>query len=95
MPKEASFNLSNTEKRRIDDLLLEIFCSQHVSQVKALEIVDKMGVSCDAFCKYFQDLEDAYLYTIKSSSHIVHQDILGLISENKQHLFLGIEKYSE
>ncbi|HFU5937803.1 TPA: TetR/AcrR family transcriptional regulator, partial [Enterococcus faecium] len=40
-------------------------------------------------------LEDAYLYTIKSSSHIVHQDILKFISENKQHFFLGIEKYLE
>ncbi|HGF7076931.1 TPA: TetR/AcrR family transcriptional regulator, partial [Enterococcus faecium] len=32
---------------------------------------------------------------IKSSSHIVHQDILKFISENKQHFFLGIEKYLE
>lgn len=35
------------------------------------------------------------MYTIKSSSHIVHQDILTFISENKQHFFLGIEKYLE
>ena len=52
-------------------------------------------MSRGAFYKYFQDLEDAYLYTIKSSSHIVHQDILKFISENKQHFFLGIEKYLE
>lgn len=95
MPKETFFNLSNAKKQRIDDLLLEIFCSQHISQVKVSEIVDKMGMSRGAFYKYFQDLEDAYLYTIKSSSHIVHQDILKFISENKQHFFLGIEKYLE
>lgn len=95
MPKETFFNLSNAKKQRIDDLLLEIFCSQHISQVKVSEIVDKMGMSRGAFYKYFQDLEDAYLYTIKSSSHIVHQDILKFISENKQHFFLGVEKYLE
>ncbi|EFF27228.1 transcriptional regulator [Enterococcus faecium E1679] len=95
MPKETFFNLSNAKKQRIDDLLLEIFCSQHISQVKVSEIVDKIGMSRGAFYKYFQDLEDAYLYTIKSSSHIVHQDILKFISENKQHFFLGIEKYLE
>lgn len=54
-----------------------------------------MGMSRGAFYKYFQDLEGAYLYTIESSSHIVHQDILKFVNENKQHFFLGIERYLE
>ena len=54
MPKETFFNLSNAKKQRIDDLLLEIFCSQHISQVKVSEIVDKMGMSRGAFINIFK-----------------------------------------
>ena len=54
MPKET-FSIYRTQKKqRIDDLLLEIFCSQHISQVKVSEIVDKMGMSRGAFINIFK-----------------------------------------
>lgn len=54
MPKETFFNLSNAKKQRIDDLLLEIFCSQHISQVKVSEIVDKMACCAVLFINIFK-----------------------------------------
>lgn len=93
MPKETFLNLPKEKKQRINELLLETFCKQHISQVKVAEIVEKMGMSRGAFYKYFQDLEDAYLYTIHNSSQLVHQDIMTFVDQNKHDFFLGIEKY--
>ena len=52
-----------------------------------------MAMSRGAFYKYFEDLEDAYTYTIQYYSIQIHRDILKYISQNKQDFFQGIENY--
>lgn len=93
MPKSTFLNLSNEKKQRLIEILLENFSARHISQVKVADIVEDMAMSRGAFYKYFEDLEDAYTYTIQYYSIQIHRDILKYISQNKQDFFQGIENY--
>lgn len=92
MPKKL-FNLSNAKKQRIDDLLLEIFCSQHISQVKVSEIVDKMGMSRGAFINIFKIWKMLICIRSKQFSHSPSR-YLKFISETNNISF-GDRKYLE
>ena len=93
MPKSTFLNLHNEKKQRLIEILLENFSARHISQVKVADIVEDMAMSRGAFYKYFEDLEDAYTYTIQYYSIQIHRDILKYISQNKQDFFQGIENY--
>lgn len=93
MPKSTFLNLPNEKKQRLIEILLENFSARHISQVKVADIVEDMAMSRGAFYKYFEDLEDAYTYTIQYYSIQIHRDILKYISQNKQGFFQGIENY--
>lgn len=93
MPKSTFLNLPNEKKQRLIEILLENFLARHISQVKVADIVEDMAMSRGAFYKYFEDLEDAYTYTIQYYSIQIHRDILKYISQNKQDFFQGIENY--
>ena len=93
MPKTPFLNLPNEKKQRLIEILLENFSARHISQVKVADIVEDMAMSRGAFYKYFEDLEDAYTYTIQYYSIQIHRDILKYISQNKQDFFQGIENY--
>ncbi|EOS7814851.1 TetR/AcrR family transcriptional regulator [Enterococcus hirae] len=93
MPKSTFLNLPNEKKQRLIEILLENFSARHISQVKVADIVEDMAMSRGAFYKYFEDLEDAYTYTIQCYSIQIHRDILKYISQNKQDFFQGIENY--
>lgn len=93
MPKSTFLNLPNEKKQRLIEILLENFSARHSSQVKVADIVEDMAMSRGAFYKYFEDLEDAYTYTIQYYSIQIHRDILKYISQNKQDFFQGIENY--
>lgn len=93
MPKSTFLNLPNEKKQRLIEILLENFSARHISQVKVADIVEDMAMSRGAFYKYFEDLEDAYTYTIQYYSIQIHRDILIYISQNKQDFFQGIENY--
>ena len=54
MPKETFLNLPKSKQAVIDDILLQTFCAQSISQVKVSQIVDQMGMSRGAFYKYFK-----------------------------------------
>ncbi len=87
MPKSTFLNLPNEKKQRLIEILLENFSARHISQVKVADIVEDMAMSRGAFYKYFEDLEDAYTYTIQYYSIQIHRDILKYISQNKQDFF--------
>ncbi|EOB1379113.1 TetR/AcrR family transcriptional regulator [Enterococcus hirae] len=93
MPKSTFLNLPNEKKQRLIEILLENFSARHISQVKVADIVEDMAMSRGSFYKYFEDLEDAYTYTIQYYSIQIHRDILKYISQNKQDFFQGIENY--
>ncbi|WP_261806529.1 TetR/AcrR family transcriptional regulator [Lapidilactobacillus luobeiensis] len=93
MPKETFLNLPATRQKEIEQLLLEIFYNRPVSQVKVTEIVERMEMSRGAFYKYFEDLNDAYHYTLAQNSKIIRHDILRSIDENQEDFFAGIEHY--
>lgn len=93
MPKSTFLNLPNEKKQRLIEILLENFSARHISQVKVADIVEDMAMSRGAFYKYFEDLKDAYTYTIQYYSIQIHRDILKYISQNKQDFFQGIENY--
>lgn len=93
MPKETFFNISEEKQQWILEILLDKFYDRHISQVKVSEIVEAMGMSRGAFYKYFQDLEDAYTFSVRNYSNRVHGDIIASINRNRDHFFLGIEEY--
>jgi AcrR family transcriptional regulator len=92
MPKATFLNLSSSKKQRILEILLQNFSNRHM-QVKVADIVEGIGMSRGAFYKYFEDLEDAYTYTIHHYSVYVHHNILKSISNNQKNFFQGIESY--
>ncbi|OQO71425.1 TetR family transcriptional regulator [Enterococcus villorum] len=92
MPKATFLNLSSSKKQRILEILLQNFSNRHM-QVKVADIVEGMGMSRGAFYKYFEDLEDAYTYTIHHYSIYVYHNILKSISNNQKNFFQGIESY--
>lgn len=93
MPKETFLNLPLDKLTRIDNILLDTFFNQPVSQVSVSQIVEQMNMSRGAFYKYFEDLEDAYEYTVRKHALVVHQDILFHIRQHQENFFLGIEQY--
>lgn len=93
MPHDTFLNLSDDKKNSIENILLNIFFKQPISQVKVSEIVSEMKMSRGAFYKYFTDLDDAYTYVINKYALIIHQDIITYIQNDKNQFFLGIEKY--
>ena len=93
MPKETFLNLAEERRQAIINVLLKNFSEQHISQVKVSAIVSGIGMSRGAFYKYFEDLEDAYRFTISYFSAQIHRDILQYIEKDSQDFFLGIENY--
>ena len=93
MPKDTFLNLPPTRQKEIEQLLLEIFYNRPVSQVKVTEIVERMEMSRGAFYKYFEDLNDAYHYTLAQNAKIISHDILRCIDDNQEDFFVGIEHY--
>lgn len=93
MPKETFLNLPKEKRQAIIKVLLKNFSGQHISQVKVSAIVAGMTMSRGAFYKYFDDLEDAYSYTISYYSAQIHRDIMQYIEKDSQDFFLGIENY--
>lgn len=93
MPKETFLNLPEEKRQAIIDVLLENFSEQHISQIKVSAIVAGIGMSRGAFYKYFEDLEDAYRFTISYFSAQIHRDILQYIEKDSHDFFLGIENY--
>ncbi|MBP2098214.1 TetR family transcriptional regulator [Enterococcus rivorum] len=93
MPKSTFLNLNDTKKSQIDHVLVDVFSSQHISQVKVSEIVAKLDISRGSFYKYFTDLEDSYNYIIKKISIAIHMDILEHIYQEQENFFEGVKKY--
>lgn len=93
MPKRTFLNLSTDRILLIDNTLVEVFSSKHLSQVKVSEIVEKLVIARGTFYKYFTDLEDSYHYIVKKISISIHTDILNSINAEKQDFFSGIKHY--
>ena len=95
MPSPTFFHLKPEKRKKMDTVLLDIFYNQPVSQVKVSQIVEETEISRGAFYKYFLDLEDAYLYTVRESAKQIHGDILKFIYKDQSDFFAGIERYLE
>ncbi|AQP53369.1 TetR family transcriptional regulator [Vagococcus penaei] len=93
MPKETFLNLSTEKKEWMDLILLDNFYNQPISQVKVSQIVTDMQMSRGAFYKYFDDLDDAYLYIVKKYAMIIHIDIQRYINRYKEDYFYGLQQY--
>lgn len=93
MPHETFFNLPSDKRQHIENILLETFYHQSLSQVKVSDIVSKMEMSRGAFYKYFVDLEDANRYMISQSARQVHIEIMRHIRDSEEDLFQGINHF--
>lgn len=93
MPHETFFNLPSDKRQHIENILLETFYHQSLSQVKVSDIVSKMEMSRGAFYKYFVDLEDANRYMISKSASQVHIEIMRHIRDSEEDLFQGINHF--
>ncbi|MGY3766671.1 TetR/AcrR family transcriptional regulator [Vagococcus vulneris] len=93
MPKETFRNLPQEKKEWMDDILLNRFYQQPISQIKVAQIVDDMAMSRGSFYKYFEDLEDAHLYIIQKYATVFHVDIQRFIKRYKSDFFFGIQQY--
>lgn len=93
MPSTTFFHLKPEKRAKLDTVLLDIFYNQPISQVKVSQIVEEAMISRGAFYKYFIDLEDAYMYTVKESAKQIHGDILTFIYKDQSNFFSGIESY--
>lgn len=93
MPKSTFLNLSESRRHEIDQLLIETFYDTPASQVNVAEIVKKMGLSRGAFYKYFDNINDAFHYTLQQNAQVIRYDILYSIDDSGDNFFDGIENY--
>ncbi|MGC6768852.1 TetR family transcriptional regulator [Enterococcus sp. LJL51] len=93
MPNPTFENLNQHRKEEIISVVLQEFEDRSLNQVKVAELIKRLGISRGAFYKYFEDLDDLYLYLQSYFSEIIHRDIMNCIMENQQRLFYGIERY--
>lgn len=93
MPKATFLNLPAEKQKEISGILLKVFSEKHASLVTVAEIVKEMKMSRSAFYKYFDDLEDAYIYIVQKYSVVLHGTILKQIMAHKNNFFEGIRSY--
>lgn len=67
-------NLDNNKKQLIEQVLLEEFSHYTLPTAKVSRIVKAAGIARGAFYKYFDDINDAYLYTYGLAIQNIHAD---------------------
>lgn len=75
MPTTTFNNLSSEKRRRVDAALLNEFSQHSLATAQVSRIVKDAGIARGAFYKYFDDLQDAYLYLYQKAMRQLHQPL--------------------
>lgn len=67
-------NLDNNKKQLIEQVLLQEFSDHTLPTAKVSRIVKGANIARGAFYKYFDDINDAYLYTYSQAIKNIHAD---------------------
>ncbi len=64
MPTNIFYNLKEEKKQAITNALVNLYSTKIFEQVTVSNIVQLSNIARGSFYQYFEDLEDAYVYTI-------------------------------
>ena len=65
MPKKTFFNLPEKKQEVVIQALLEEFAAQSFAKASVAGIIERADIPRGSFYQYFENLEDAYKFTIK------------------------------
>ncbi|MGY3777508.1 TetR/AcrR family transcriptional regulator [Isobaculum melis] len=95
MPKETFNNLSEDKKERIMEAARKEFSLHPLHEASVANIIKDLGISRGSFYKYFENLEELYIYFYHKVKIDFHQLIFESIAEKKGDLFAGLELFFE
>ncbi|AZZ60226.1 TetR/AcrR family transcriptional regulator [Oenococcus sp. UCMA 16435] len=77
MVSSTFLNLNSKKQARIIEALNQEFSSHSLAEAQVARIVEGAAISRGAFYKYFDDLDDAYLYLYKLVMINIHRNLVG------------------
>ncbi|HCT96668.1 TetR/AcrR family transcriptional regulator [Vagococcus sp.] len=95
MPTATFFNLREDKQETIVQAALLEFSQRSLPEALVSNIVKESDIARGSFYKYFEDMEDLYLYVYSLMSKRAHLDVIQAIQEADGHLFNGLERYME
>lgn len=93
MPTTTFFNLSKEKKERIMSAALNEFSERSMEQALVSNIIKETGISRGAFYKYFEDMEDLYIYFFSQIKVDSHEEVIKCIQQAQGDLFMGLEYF--
>lgn len=76
-------NLNETKKDQILKSLLNEFSEYKLSEAQVARIIKNCGIARGSFYKYFNDINDSYIYALDTVLHEVHFDVFEQIQMEK------------
>lgn len=95
MPKETFNNLSEDKKERIMEAAKKEFSLHPLHEASVANIIKDLTISRGSFYKYFENLEELYIYFYHKVKIDFHQLIFESIEEKNGDLFAGLELFFE
>ena len=96
MPKQTFFNLHEDKRERIEDAAVKEFAQFGFHGARLNNIVHNAGIAKGSFYQYFENLEDLFLYLVKSISeekvNIIHEELQQHIEADLFTKFAKIQK---
>lgn len=83
MPKQTFFNLSEEKRKKIENSSIKEFAEFGFHGARLNNIVLNAGIAKGSFYQYFNNLEDLFIYLIKSTSNLKMDIIHKVLKENK------------
>ncbi|EOL42961.1 hypothetical protein RV11_GL003219 [Enterococcus phoeniculicola] len=93
MPSQTFHNLPEAKKERILTAALNEFSVHPLKEARVSAIIAEAEISRGAFYKYFENLEDLYIYFYDYAKVDAHQLIFDVLQENNGDLFLALKDY--
>lgn len=93
MPTHTFFNLPNSKKNALENLLLDTFYKTPITEVSVSQVLADSNFSRTSFYKYFENLEDSYNYITHKVFTDSHRSILKFIIQSQNNFFQGLTNY--
>lgn len=93
MPKQTFFNLSEDKQQTVLRAAYKEFSTHSIHEALVSNIVKESHISRGSFYKYFNNIEDLYVYLYQQTTKEAHKLILAALDAEKGNLFKGLETY--
>jgi AcrR family transcriptional regulator len=92
MPKETFFNLPDSKRKAIIDVIQKVFLEKPTAKISVSDIVKRAEIPRGSFYMYFDDLEDMFDYLLDYSMETYEQEELNRINNHQMSFFEYMEQ---